>query len=46
VFVYEDEAHLRPANAAYSTRVIGREEWDQEWRVQGTVVGVYRRYTL
>jgi SOS-response transcriptional repressor LexA len=46
VFVYEDEAHLRPANAAYATRVIGREEWDQEWRVQGTVVGVYRRYTL
>jgi repressor LexA len=46
VFVYEDEVHLRPANAAYATRVIGREEWDQEWRVQGTLVGVYRRYTL
>jgi len=46
VFVYEDEVHLRPANAAYATRVIAREEWDQEWRVQGTLVGVYRRYTV
>jgi repressor LexA len=46
VFVYEDEVHLRPANAAYTTRVIRREEWDQEWRVQGTLVGIYRRYSL
>jgi repressor LexA len=46
VFVYKDEVHLRPANTAYATRVIGREEWDQEWRVQGTLVGVYRRYTV
>jgi repressor LexA len=46
VFVYEDEVHLRPANAAYATRVIGREEWDREWRVQGTLIGVYRRYTV
>jgi repressor LexA len=44
VFVYEDEVHLRPANAAYATRVVPREEWDREWRVQGTLVGVYRRY--
>jgi repressor LexA len=46
VFVYEDEVHLRPANAAHSTRVIGREEWDQEWKVQGALVGVYRRYIV
>jgi len=46
VFVYEDEVHLKPANAAYATRVIRREEWDREWRVQGTLVGVYRRFTL
>jgi repressor LexA len=44
VYVYEDEVHLRPANAAYTTRVIPREEWDREWSVQGKLVGVYRRY--
>jgi repressor LexA len=44
VYVYEDEVHLRPANAAYDTRVIGRDEWDQEWEVQGALVGVYRQY--
>ena len=44
--IYEDGVHLRPANAAYVTRVIRREEWDQEWRVQGTLVGVYRRDTV
>jgi repressor LexA len=46
VFVYEDEVHLRPANSAYATRVVPREEWDQEWRIQGALVGVYRRYTV
>jgi len=44
VFVYKDEVHLRPANPAYATRVIAREEWDREWSVQGKLVGVYRRY--
>jgi len=44
VFIYEDEVHLRPANPAYATRVIARDEWDQEWSVQGKLVGVYRRY--
>jgi len=46
IFVYEDEVHLRPANAAYEPRVIGRKEWDEEWEVQGALVGVYRRYTV
>jgi repressor LexA len=46
VFVYEDEVHLRPGNAAYATRVVPREDWDEEWEVQGTLVGVYRRYTV
>jgi len=44
VYVYEDEVHLRPANPAYATRVIAREDWDREWSVQGKLVGVYRRY--
>jgi len=46
IYVYEDEVHLRPANAAYATRVIGRAEWDEEWEIQGTLVGVYRRYSV
>ena len=44
VYVYEDEVHLRPANPAYDTRVIAREDWDREWSVQGKLIGVYRRY--
>jgi repressor LexA len=44
LYVYEDEVHLRPANPAYATRVIAREDWDREWSVQGKLVGVYRRY--
>jgi repressor LexA len=46
VFVYEDEVHLRPGNAAYATRVVPRKDWDDEWEVQGTLVGVYRRYSV
>jgi repressor LexA len=44
VYVYEDEVHLQPANPAYPVRVIAREEWNREWRVQGAVVGSCRRY--
>jgi repressor LexA len=44
VYVYEDEVHLRPANPAYTTRVIARQDWDREWSVQGKLVEVYRRY--
>jgi repressor LexA len=44
VYVHEYEVHLKPANPAYPVRVISREEWDQEWKVQGAVVGSYRHY--
>jgi repressor LexA len=44
VFVHKTEVHLKPANPAYPIRVISREEWDREWKVQGAVVGSYRRY--
>lgn len=44
VYVREDEVHLQPANPAYPIRVISRREWESEWRVQGAVVGSYRRY--
>jgi repressor LexA len=44
VYVHADEVRLQPANPAYPVRVISREEWDREWRVQGAVVGSYRHY--
>jgi repressor LexA len=44
VYVHEGEVHLQPANPAYQVRVISRKEWESEWRVQGAVVGSYRRY--
>jgi repressor LexA len=44
VYVHEDEVQLKPSNPAYPVRVISREEWDREWKVQGAVVGSYRRY--
>jgi repressor LexA len=44
VYVHENEVHLQPANPAYKVRVIARKEWESEWRVQGAVVGSYRRY--
>jgi repressor LexA len=46
VFVYEDEVRLKPADPAYAALVIGREKWDQEWGVQGALVGAHRRYTV
>jgi repressor LexA len=44
VYVHADEVRLQPANPAYPVRVISRKEWESEWRVQGAVVGSYRRY--
>jgi repressor LexA len=44
VYVHADEVHLKLANPACRVRVISRQEWESEWRVQGAVVGSYRRY--
>lgn len=44
VFRRDDGVRLQPANAALRPRDIAPEKWDREWRVQGTVVAVYRRY--
>jgi len=44
VYVHEDKVRLQPANPAHPVRVISREEWESEWRLQGAVVGSYRRY--
>lgn len=44
VSVAGDRVLLQPANAAYSTREIGAEDWDRDWMVQGTVIGVYRSF--
>jgi len=44
VFVETDAVRLQPANPAFRARTIPREEWDREWRVQGALVEVRRRY--
>lgn len=44
VFRSDEGVCLQPANADLEPRVIAAEEWDREWRVQGRVVAVYRRY--
>ncbi len=44
VFIQHDGVQLQPANSALNARFIAAEEWDAAWSVQGTVVGVYRRY--
>jgi repressor LexA len=35
---------LQPANAELTPWFIPAAEWDREWRVQGTVLAVYREY--
>jgi repressor LexA len=44
VFVEAEAVCLQPANFAYPVRVIPRDEWDREWRVQGALVEIRRRY--
>ncbi len=44
VFRRDDGVVLQPANAALKPWLVSAEDWDQEWRVQGTVLAVYRRY--
>jgi repressor LexA len=44
VFIRSDGVELQPANAELSPRYITKVEWDRDWKVQGTVVAVCRRY--
>lgn len=39
----ETSVRLQPANPAHEPIIIGRTDWDRDWEVQGTAVGVYRR---
>lgn len=43
--LYREQGHVRlqPANASIEPIIIGSDEWDREWTVQGKVVAVYRR---
>lgn len=44
VFRSSDGLRLQPANADLEPWLIPAEVWDSEWRVQGALVAVYRRY--
>lgn len=43
--IYKEQGHVRlqPANAALEPFIIDKDEWDNEWKVQGKVIAVYRR---
>ncbi len=42
---YREQGHIRlqPANAKLKPFLIPANEWDNEWKVQGKVIAVYRR---
>ncbi len=46
IFKEDDQIRLQPANATHTPRYITPAEWDRDWMVQGTLLGVYRRYDL
>jgi repressor LexA len=44
IYKEADEVRLQPANAAHTPIYVDAEAWDREWEVQGTLLGVCRRY--
>jgi repressor LexA len=46
IFKEDDQVRLQPANAAYAPQFVASADWDREWMVRGTLLGVYRRYDL
>jgi len=46
IFKESDQVRLQPANATHTPRYITPADWDRDWMVQGTLLGVYRRYDL
>ena len=44
IFIRPDGVELQPANPAFDARFITARKWNRDWTVQGTVLGVYRRY--
>ncbi|MGE5333681.1 MAG: transcriptional repressor LexA [Nitrososphaerota archaeon] len=39
-----DRIRLQPANSEMDPIYVPRNEWDTEWKIQGRVTAVYRRY--
>jgi repressor LexA len=39
-----DQVRLQPANSELEPILISKSEWDEEWRVQGKVVAIFRRH--
>ena len=39
-----DRVRLQPANSELDPILISKSEWDEEWRVQGKVVAIFRRH--
>jgi len=39
-----DQVRLQPANSEMNPIYVPKSEWDQEWRVQGKVVAIFRPY--
>jgi repressor LexA len=44
IYKEDDEVRLQPANATHTPIHVEAEAWDREWEVQGTLLGVCRRY--
>lgn len=38
-----DQIRLQPANSTMAPIVISKREWDDEWRIQGKVVAIFRQ---
>ncbi|HYT34167.1 MAG TPA: transcriptional repressor LexA [Ktedonobacteraceae bacterium] len=39
-----DQVRLQPANSELDPILIPKSEWDEEWKVQGKVVAIFRRH--
>jgi repressor LexA len=40
----QGQVRLQPANSELDPILIPKSEWDQEWKVQGKVVAIFRRH--
>jgi repressor LexA len=43
-FLEHDQVRLQPANSDMEPIYVSKREWDNEWRVQGKVVAIFRQY--
>ena len=42
-FLEQEQVRLQPANADMAPLVIEKSAWDQEWKVQGKVIAIFRQ---